>query len=125
MTEHEDTRRLRWMANEPILDFINNGDVHAQAAIYASYSDRQEPNEDDYLAAFRDAVDDGMDEGDGRYYWARVITNDSEEVEVVLLKGHDVFLIDRDCPLDLRSPDDSARVSFLSPVAPLVPSEQR
>lgn len=53
-----DAKRLLWISTE--IDQFGKIDIHEQAAIYASAFGREEPNDDDYLAATRDAIDDAM-----------------------------------------------------------------
>ena len=61
--ESEDTERLRYLANEPICDEYAGIDLHEEAAICASAFGREEPNSNDYLAAFRTAIDAAMRSG--------------------------------------------------------------
>lgn len=57
-----DERRMMFLSMS--FDGFGEIDIHEQASIYASAFGREEPNEYDYLAAFRDAVDAAM-EADG------------------------------------------------------------
>lgn len=53
----KDAERLVFLWESISFDEAGGIDVHEQASIYASALGRDEPNKDDYLAAYRDAID--------------------------------------------------------------------
>lgn len=52
-----DTNRLRFLSDLPVFDAYGAVDINEEASICASALGRDEPNSDDYLAAFRTAID--------------------------------------------------------------------
>lgn len=55
-----DSKRLLFLSN--VFDGLGGVEIHEQASIYASAFGREEPNDDDYLAAVRDAIDSAMED---------------------------------------------------------------
>lgn len=59
---YEDTDRLMWFVRDVGVDTIGGVDIHQEASIYASTFGREEPNDNDYIAAIRTAIDEAMEE---------------------------------------------------------------
>ena len=57
---NHDDKRLLWIVRDTGIDQIGNTDLHEEAAINASALGRDEPNDDDYIAAIRTAIDRSM-----------------------------------------------------------------
>lgn len=57
---YEDTDRLLWLVRDVGVDIIGGVDIHQEASIYASVFGREEPNDNDYIAAIRTAIDKAM-----------------------------------------------------------------
>lgn len=53
----QDTQRLVWLIQICGLDDLGGGDMHDKAFEFAEIFGRTEPNDEDYLAAFRTVID--------------------------------------------------------------------
>lgn len=58
-----DAVRLLWFVRDVGVDVIGGVDIHQEASILASTFGREEPDDNDYIAAIRTAIDKAMEEG--------------------------------------------------------------
>ena len=64
--QRNDSERLLWLFRDAGIDGIGETDIHEEAGINASALGRDDPNDDDYLAALRTAIDRAISRAAGR-----------------------------------------------------------